>query len=243
MKFISRNILKYVLIFTMILCLLTYTESHKRRWKEGEFTRGHKNSSDIGQPRSNDVPNSKYNEIHNELKWEERDFYRVSQHNPMGGHPRPKDLIENPNNSREWKYWKGRKNHKNDFMINQYEKDAQFLRNSKICPEHSILINGDCVDHVDVGLINFLAMFIAGGLFFSMLIAILIAIICVCRKCRRKSRCFRKFRKMLGFKRNHRIQHDSHQQSNHRTKRINTNNNVLNNPNNTFIPKTGRFLF
>jgi len=237
MKFIFRNVLKNVLIFTLILCLFTNTNCHKRRWNEGEFPRGHQNFSDIAQQRSKYFYNSKFVENQNEMRWEEKEFYRGSQQNPKRGHERPKSLFENPNHSKEWKYWNGKKHHNKDFKINRYEKDAQFLKNSNICPEHSILIDGDCVDHVDVGLINFLAMFIAGGLFFLMLIAILIAIVCVCRKCRRKSRCFRKFRKMVGFKRNHKIKKNSDQQINHRIEKRNMNNNVLNNQNNSFISK------
>lgn len=103
--------------------------------------------------------------------------------------------------------------HHKGFKFNRYQNDDQFLKNSDICPEHTILINGDCIASVDVGLINFLAMFIAGGLCLLIFISVIIGLVCLCKKCKRKFKLFKRFKKVFGSKKV-RISNNRHQQLN-----------------------------
>ena len=121
---------------------------------------------------------------------------RKSQFDPKETHPDPivfrdyKELergeANNDDNSGHRK-----KHHHKGYKINKYNQEEQFLTRSDICPEHSILINGDCVVLVDVGLITFLAMIIAGGLCLLILFAVVIGLFRLCRRCKSKFKLFR----------------------------------------------------
>lgn len=193
MKFISSYALKYTLLLTFLLSLITNIQSHR-----GEGRRG-----DHGPRKSQFDPNSARpgSKVFREEEIKEREFNKEEHLGPRKRH------------------------HKKGFKINSYQEEDQFLRNSDKCPEHSILIEGDCVALVDVGLINFLAMTIGCGLCVFIFISIVIGLVFLCRKFKRKFRYIKKIKKLL-FRKN-KIPNNSHlklNETNNSEENINNNN-------------------
>jgi len=205
MKFLlSNNALKYALFLTFLISLMTNTQPHRREGKRRDY----------------DSRNSQFDQS---APNPDRKVFRK--------HSKEYELQAREINKAESSGTTRKRHHNKGFMINSYQKEDQFLRNSDKCPEHSILINGDCVALVDVGLINFLAMIIACGLCLFIFISTIICLLYLSRKCKRKFKFIRKLKKIFGRKsKKARNAHNLHQQlnqSNNSEENIN-NNSVIN---------------
>ena len=207
MRFVLINVLKFTMLFITFLSLITNTKEHKG-----------------GKSRGDNLP------IKDDFK-------------PYGPPRTPKGFMDvkvfvgEVVDEVDENFRHKNKHHHKGLKINSYNQEDQFLKGSEICPEHSILINGDCVTLVDVGLINFLAMFIAGGLCLLIFISIVICLVFLYRRCKRKFNIMKKIKKAFGFKRI-KMSNNSHQNLNeNHDQHENLNNNSFNNSNNQINPQ------